>query len=93
MRKLQRGPKVKPHRRTWWWVVAGLAALTVIGIAALGTGAIALPGRLRALPMLAVSPEVKDFGEVRRGAGKLEAVFTLRSTGNAPLRISRIVPT
>jgi hypothetical protein len=93
MRKLARAPKVKPRRRTRWWVVGGLAAVAVIATAILGTRSLALSGRPRAYPMLAVSPDLKDFGEVRRGAGKLEAVFTLRSTGNAPLTISRIVPT
>ncbi len=92
MRKLARAPKVKPRRRTVWWVAGGLAALVVVGIAIFATGSPGLAGR-GPIPMLAVSPDLKDFGEVRRGAGKLEATFTLQSTGKVPLRISGIVPT
>ena len=93
MRKLVRTPKAPPRRRRWWWAAGGLAAIVVIGIAVLGTGSSALPGRPRAIPMLSVTPDLKDFGEVRRGAGKLEATFTLRNTGKAPLTILRLVPT
>jgi len=59
----------------------------------LGTGSSALSGRGGAIPMLAVTPDLKDFGEVRRGAGKLEAAFTVRNEGKVPLQILRIVPT
>ena len=93
MRKLHRAKKVKPRRRTWWWVAAGLAALVVVGYTVLGTGSTDLWGRPRPIPMLAVKPDVRDFGEVRRGAGVLEATFTLQNEGKAPLRILRIVPT
>ncbi len=93
MRKLVRTKKVPPRRRRRWWTAAGLAAAVLIGIAVLGTRSNALSGRPRSIPMLAVAPDVKDFGDVSRGGGKLEATFLLRSTGKAPLTISRIVPT
>jgi hypothetical protein len=34
-----------------------------------------------------------DFGTIRKSGGKVEATFTLRNDGQAPLRIQRIVPT
>ena len=93
MRKLVRTPKAAPRCRSWWWAAGGVAALVVVGIAVVGPGSSALSGRPRAIPMLAVKPDVRDFGEVRRGAGVLEATFTVRNEGKAPLRILRITPT
>ncbi len=77
--------------RRLWWAAAGLLILG-------GAGGFLLVGASGGLlgpntPRLGVAPDLKDFGEVRRDAGKLEAVFTLRNEGKAPLRISRLVPT
>jgi len=93
MRKLHRTPTGKPRRRNWWWVVGGVAALVVVGAAVVGTGSTDILGRQRGIPMLAVKPDLRDFGEIRRGAGKLETTFTLRNEGKAPLQILRITPT
>jgi len=81
----------RPSPRVWW-AAAGLVVLGLTGGVVLGGGVPGLFGASGA-PRLAVAPDLKDFGEVRRDAGRMEAVFTLRNEGGAPLRLSRIVPT
>jgi hypothetical protein len=84
--------KVRLPPRLWWaavpLVLLGMAGgfLLVMGPSGwlLGSGG---------GPAIAFSPDLRDFGEIGRDAGKLEAVFTLRNGGKAPLRISRLVPT
>ncbi len=73
--------------------------LVVLGLVGIGwagwlawTGQ-AVPAAAQALPRLVVIPGAVDFGTIRRGGGKVEATFTLRNDGRAPLRIQRIVPT
>jgi hypothetical protein len=51
------------------------------------------PAAAEGLPRLVVSPPAVDFGTIRKTGGKVEATFTLRNDGRAPLRIQRIVPT
>lgn len=77
--------------RRLWWAAAGLLILGDVGGFLLVGASGGLLGP--STPRLGVVPDLKDFGEVRRDAGKLEAVSTLRNEGKAPLRISRLVPT
>ena len=51
------------------------------------------PVTAQGLRQLVVTPPVVDFGTIRKSGGKVEAAFTLRNGGKAPLRIQRIVPT
>ena len=74
-------------------VMGGAAPLVVAGFTMLATGSAAQMGPPRPVPMLAVAPDLKDFGEVGRDAGRLEAAFTLRNEGRVPLRILKITPT
>lgn len=91
MRELHR-----PHpagRRFWGWRLVGLG-LVGLGVAGwLAWGLRGAPAAAEGLLRLVVSPTVVDFGTIRKSGGKVEATFTLRNEGRAPLRIQRIVPT
>lgn len=84
----QRG---KGHNRRWRLVGLGLIALGVAGWFAWDVWV--APVAAQGLPRLVISPSVVDFGTIRKSGGKVEATFTLRNDGRAPLRIQRIVPT
>lgn len=93
MRELHRSPKAS-SRRLWWRPAVGLGTLVFVGVAGWLTGSlwasvVAAEGSARLL----VSPPAVDFGTIRKSGGKVEATFTLRNTGRAPVRIRRIVPT
>ncbi len=45
-----------------------------------------------AKPAIEVNQKIKDFGEVAKGE-KLEAVFTVKNAGTAPLEINQVRPT
>jgi hypothetical protein len=65
-----------------------------LGVAGwLAWGVRVAPVAAQGLPRLVISPSVVDFGTIRKSGGKVEATFTLRNDGRAPLRIQRIVPT
>jgi len=79
------------RRRSWRLVGLGLVALIATGWLALGTRV--APVAAQGLPRLIITPASVDFGTIRKSGGKVEATFTLRNDGRAPLRIQRIVPT
>jgi hypothetical protein len=79
------------RHRTWEWAALGLVAIGLVGW--IGSSLRATPAAAEGVPRLVVSPPVVDFGTIRRAGGKVEATFTLRNDGRAPLRIQRIVPT
>ncbi|MBI4537426.1 MAG: DUF1573 domain-containing protein [candidate division NC10 bacterium] len=72
-------------------VTMGLVGLGVT--AWLGWGPRVVPEAAQGIPRLVVTPQVIDVGTIRKSGGKVEAKFTLRNEGQAPLRIQRIVPT
>ncbi len=89
-KQVQRHPK--GWRRGRWRLIG----LTIVGVSmAVWMAGMPRPGPAAAevLPRLVLIPGVVDFGTIRKSAGKVEARFTLRNDGQAPLRIQRIVPT
>ncbi|MEK6717517.1 MAG: DUF1573 domain-containing protein [candidate division NC10 bacterium] len=86
----------QPHpagRRFWGWRLVGLG-LVGLGVAGwLAWGLRVAPVAAQGLPRLIITPASVDFGTIRKSGGKVEATFTLRNDGRAPLRIQRIVPT
>ncbi len=91
MRKRYRQPPGVRRGRRW-----GLVGLFFVGLGVAGWlawGVRVAPVAAQGLPRLVISPSVVDFGTIRKSGGKVEATFTLRNDGRAPLRIQRIVPT
>ncbi len=80
-----------PRRSAWGLMALGLVGLGVAG--SLVWGLRATPVAAQGVPQLVVTPPAVDFGTIRKSGGKVEATFTLRNDGKAPLRIQRIVPT
>lgn len=80
-------------RRLGMWEAVGFGLLG-LGVAGwIVWGLRVAPVAAEGLPRLVVTPPVVDFGTIRKTGGKVEAAFTVRNDGRAPLRIQRIVPT
>lgn len=91
MRELHRQSRGDRRRGSWMLVGFALAWLTVTG--SILWALMAAPVAAEGLPRLVISPTVVDFGTIQKSGGKVEATFSLRNDGRAPLRIQRIVPT
>ncbi len=80
-------------RRCWVSKLAWVTLIMVIVTGWLAWTLRAAPVAAQGVPQLVVTPPAVDFGTIRKSGGKVEAAFTLRNDGKAPLRIQRIVPT
>lgn len=78
--------KRKRRRRSWRWVAGGGG----LGLA-LGLFAVMAIRAAQDEPLLVISPESKDVGEIGRLQGTVSAAFQVENRGTAPLRIRRIV--
>ncbi len=91
---MAKGSWRRPGWRRRWVRRSVTLGLVGLGVTAwLGWGPRVAPEAAQGIPQLVVSPQVIDVGTVRKSGGKVEATFTLRNEGRAPLRIQRIVPT
>jgi len=78
--------KRRRSRRSWRWVVGGGA----LGLALVLFVVMAIRAAQQE-PMLVLSPEAQDLGDVGRLQGVVSATFQVENRGTGALRIRRIV--